>query len=178
VLVLGRKKEVPAKPLREFIIDADVFIDYRDSDIGILSQFSAQLGQLHVGRSTLENVKRVTEAEARRLKIVIETPDLELAIAASQARGKLSYDDHETLLLAVRNSWGCITNDNALRTECRKEGIDLLWGLEPTKLLVRDGLLSLDKALKVARLIHECNPDHITKSILNRFESQLGESID
>jgi len=168
---------VSVKQPKEFIIDADVLIDYRESDIRILTLFSSQVGRLHVGRATLQKVRHVTETEAKRLKLVVETPDLKLAVAASQARSQLSYDDHETLLLAAQNDWKCITNDNALRAECDKEGVDLLWGLEPMKFLVRSNSLPLNKALKVAKMIQISNPDYITDSILRRFEEQLREIV-
>lgn len=161
----------------EFIIDADVLIDYRDSDISVLTLFSMQVGQLHVGRATLQKVRYVSEAQAKRNKLAVETPDLELAVKASQARGKLSYDDHETLLLAVQNNWICISNDIALRTECGKEGIELLWGLEPMKYLVKDSELPLNKALSIATMIQKGNPGYITDSILNRFEKQIRELV-
>lgn len=163
--------------LEGFIIDADVLIDYRDSDINVLGLFSKKVGPLYIGRATFQKIKRVSEAEARRQSMVVITPGLGLAVAASQGRGKLSYDDHETLLLAAQNNWNCISNDNALRTECSQEAVNVLWGLEPMKYLVKVNSLSLNKALSVAKLIQKSNPDYITDDILKRFDEQLREIL-
>ena len=168
---------MPVKNPKEFIIDADVLIDYRESDIEVLTLFSIQVGRLHIGRATFQKVRNLSEAEARRLRLVVETPDRKLVDKALRARGKLSYDDHETLLLAAQNNWICITNDNALRAECDKEGVELLWGLELMKFLVRINSLSLNKVLKVVKMIQISNPDYITDSILRRFEKQLREIV-
>lgn len=165
------------KQPKEFIIDADVLIDYHESDIDVLKLFSTQISQIHIGRDTLQKVSGVSNSEARRLKILVETPTLKLATKASQSRGKLSYDDHVTLLLAYQNNWICITNDNALRSECIKEGVELLWGLEPIKLLVKHRIISLNKSLKIAKTIQISNPDFITDSILSRFEQQIREIV-
>lgn len=161
------------KHSKEFIIDADVLIDYRDSDVEVLRMFSTQIGLLHIGRATLQKVDRLSEAAARRLKLEIETPDLDLAQRASLARGRLSYDDRETLLLAAQHDWICITNDNALRADCKDEDIGLLRGLEPMKLLVENNSLSVRMALRIAKEIKTTNPGFITDDILYRFEEQL-----
>lgn len=166
-----------ASPPKEFIIDADVLIDYRDSDCTVISLFSSQVGRLHIGRATFQKVKNFSEATANQLGLDIETPDEKLADKAQKRRGKLSYDDHEILLLAAQNSWVCITNDNALGAQCSTEEVERIRGLEPMKLLVKTGDLSLTKALKIAKMIQRNNPGFITEAILHQFEEQLRELV-
>lgn len=160
---------------KEFIIDADVLIDYWESDINLLRQFSEKIAQIYIGRSTFDKVFQIDESKAKAIKLELFTPDMELVDRAMQNIGKLSYDDHETLLIALQNDWTCITNDNALRSECKKEGVGLLWGLEPMKLLVKNNSLSVVKAIKTAKAVQLSNPDYITDAILSRFKEQIRE---
>jgi hypothetical protein len=106
--------------------------------------------------------------------LIIKTPGSETVVEASAARGALAYDDRETLLLARRHGWICITNDVALRNECEAEGIICLWGLEPMKALVERKVVSGTKVIAVAKKIQVAN-QYITEAIVNRFEQQIKE---
>lgn len=105
---------MPHEYRKSFIVDANVLIDYCDSDLHVLSQFSRHIGAVHVARSTFEKVRQLTESAATKYDLIIATPDLETVIQASAARSALAYDDRETLLLAQKHGWICITNDVAL----------------------------------------------------------------
>jgi predicted nucleic acid-binding protein len=160
-----------------FIVDANVLIDYADSDLQILSSLSQHIGRVHVARSTFEKVRQLTEAAVKEHNLLIQTPDFATVAAASQVRGSLAYDDRETLLLASKHGWACVTNDKPLRVACEAESIVCLWGLEPMKLLVERRLISGTKALAVARKIQETNPKFITGTIVGRFEQQIKEIV-
>jgi len=112
---------------------------------------------------------------AKRYNLKIETPDLEIASAASRPRGALAYDDRETLLLARLYGWTCITNDKPLRRECEVEGVPCLWGLEPMKALVEHNLITVSTALTIAKKIRGANPMFITEAIIQRFDTEISE---
>jgi len=94
-----------------YIVDANVLIDYCDSDLQMLSLLSEKLGPVHIARSTFDKVQQLTKTVAKKNHLLIKTPDSETIIAASTVRVSLAYDDRETLLLAKSHGWICITND-------------------------------------------------------------------
>ena len=163
------------EPNRSFIIDANVLIDYCDSELDILSMYSQHVGDVYIARSTFNKVKQLKESQAEKYHLNIMTPDSDIITAAARSRGPLAYDDHETLLLAKANGLTCITNDKTLRRECKIEGVPNLWGLEPMKALVRRGVLARSKALIIAGKIQAKNPGFITDEIIKRFESEIKE---
>lgn len=165
---------MPSEHDLPFIVDANVLIDYCESDLRMLSLLSDNVGRVHIARSTFEKVEQLAEAVAAKHRLVIVTPDLDTAFRASQERGALANDDRETLWLAKLNDWICITNDTALRRECRKEEVSCLWGLEPMKTLVGLHLISRSEAIVVARKIQVSNPGYITEGIVSMFVEQIG----
>lgn len=156
-----------------FIVDANVLIDYCESDLRMLSLLSDKLGTVHIARSTFDKVKQLTVAAAKKHHFTIVTPDLETAVAASKERGPLAYDDRETLMLAKLHGWVCITNDKPLRRECEMEKVLCLWGLEPMKSLVEHSLIKPAEAIATAKRIQSANPAFITEDIILRFEEQI-----
>ncbi|MEW6051730.1 MAG: hypothetical protein AB1644_11825 [Candidatus Zixiibacteriota bacterium] len=154
------------------IVDSSALIDYCESDLSILSLFSQTVQPVYVGKAALDNVKQLSETQARRIHIQIVIPDIALALEAAEKRGPLAYDDHETLLLAKSHGWCCLTNDKALRRECQNEGVQVRWGLEPMKILVAQSELTVARAILVAQEISKVNP-FITQKIVDEFSQQI-----
>jgi len=123
-------------------MDANVLIDFCDSDRTVLSLISKHLGTVHVPLPILlEEVDQFKDFDWTELGIIGVDPSLEIVTLAAQRRAGLSFHDHLCLLLARANGWTCVTNDGRLRRECATEGIATLWGLEVVALLVEDGAL-------------------------------------
>lgn len=156
-----------------YIIDANALIDYCDSDLQMISLFSQKLGSVYIARSTFDKVEQLNATIAKRNHLLIQMPDLDTIAAAAAERSSLAPDDKETLLLAKRNKWICITNDKPLRRECEAEGVTCLWGLESMKMLVQEGEISPSKAISVAKTIQIANPGFISDDIVGRFEKQV-----
>ncbi|MBD3219386.1 MAG: hypothetical protein GF310_14025 [candidate division Zixibacteria bacterium] len=156
-----------------YIIDANVLIDFCDSDLNILRLFSTEIGSVHIGRSTFDKVDQLSESKANKHDLTIIAPSLSIALEAGKKRGALAYDDHETLLLAKEQGLTVITNDKALRRECKKEGVQILWGLEPLKLLTEKAVISVKEACRIATIIHKNNSFYISCEILARFVKQV-----
>ncbi len=154
------------------IVDASALIDYCESDLSVLSRFSQTVQPVYVGKAALEKVDQLSESQAHRSHINVVLPNIELALEAAEKRGPLAYDDHETLLLAKSHGWCCLTNDKALRRECRKERVQVQWGLEPMKTLVAQNELTVGRAILIAQKISEVNP-FITQKIVDVFEQQI-----
>ncbi len=161
-----------AKTLRLLILDACVLIDFCEADSSVLTVFSRNLGEIHVASTILDEVEQLDESTAASIGLNVIEPTLDQLGASSVKRGRLSAEDHLCLILARENGWTCVSNDKALRTACKDEGVPILWGLEVIALTVEGGLLSVDEAERVAWAVHASNP-FITKELVTLFVAKL-----
>ena len=128
-----------------------------------------------MARDVLREVRALSEAEARRLGLLICEPSLEEIMEAAARGGALSARDKLCLAIARNRGWACLTNDQSLRKKCAEVGVKLVWGLEALLILVRKGHLTKVRATIIANLIHRNNPHHVTAEIVSRFSAMLAE---
>jgi hypothetical protein len=83
------------------ILDACVLIDLVDTDETVLTAIVRHLGPVHIAAQLLAEVDNLDESRARDLGLHIIEPSLDLLTQASTRRGRLSFEDHICLLLAV-----------------------------------------------------------------------------
>lgn len=156
------------------LMDANVLIDYRDSDLEVLALVGRHVGPVHVLSTILaEEVPGVGPEDCARLGLRVIEPELEHVMRAGATRGRLSFGDHLCLIVAADGGYACVTNDRALRSACDAEQVETIWGLELMAMLVEQGILSAAGALTVAWKIHEANPLHITADLIARFETKV-----
>jgi len=156
-----------------FVVDANVLIDYANTDLTMLSLVSRIVGPLHVPDAVLDMVAAVNRNDCDQLDLKIVEPTLEQLLEAGERRGRLAHDDRLCLILARDNGWVCITNDKALRAECAEENVEVLWGLEPMLTVVAEGELSAEEAEAVAWSIHKTNPAFVSEALVTKFKSKL-----
>ena len=155
------------------VVDANVLIDYRESDLGVLHLVARHLGRIVVPDIVLEEVDDVDESIALAHGItVVETP-LDALATTSRGSMSLSLPDRACLELARRNSWRCSTNDKPPRRACRERGIETLWGLELTLRLVWQRALPRQRAVAIGKAMHDTNPRSITADVLSDFLEKL-----
>lgn len=155
------------------LVDANVLIDFRDSDLTVLTLFARYLRPVRVLRPVLREVDELDETECDRHGLELHEPAPEQLLAAAASRRSLSFLDRAVLIVARDEGWLCATNDRALRQECEVEGVPIRWGLELLAELVEADQLSAKAALGVADEIHTNNRYHITRAILRKFEHRL-----
>jgi rRNA-processing protein FCF1 len=156
------------------VLDACVLIDYSSTDKSILALISQHVGQVHVPRQLLEEVKSLNKRECDRLGLHVFEPELELLVnAAGRHRSGLSFEDRICLLVAKQSGWTCVTSDKKLRRECVAEKVPVLWGLEPMIALVRSGHLAVAEANKAALAIQTGNPLFITDAVIKEFVRKI-----
>jgi predicted nucleic acid-binding protein len=155
------------------LIDANVLIDFADSDITVLRLASRHLAPMHVLRPVLREVVQLDATDYDRLDLTLFEPTVEQLLAAGSRRRSLSFFDRLCLIVAREQGWACVTNDTALRKECGIESVQAVWGLEVLVGLVEARQLGKDSALSIATKIHDNNPRHITLAILSRLEQRL-----
>jgi rRNA-processing protein FCF1 len=159
---------------RLLILDANILIDFCKCDKTILKLISDYVGEIYLATTVFEEIKEIDENDCAQLGIILVEPELEQAMKAAEKRGPLSFEDHLSLVLAKENGWICVTNDKPLRSECSKEGVPLIWGIELICILVEENGLQKDDAKSLILQIQKINPRYITDSIVERAFRRLG----
>ena len=165
---------MPATPT-VLLADADVFIDYRESELGILNLVAHHVGRLAVIPSVLEEVRGVTATECARLGIEVVEVETSRMIQAAKIGSGVSFNDRLCLVVCREEGWTCVTNDGALRRLCKRHGIKTRYGLGLMVDLVTAGVLTRRRAMAVARQMQVSNPFHINDRVLTRFEDALNQ---
>ena len=158
------------------LADADVLIDYRESDLAILALVAQHLGRLAVLPPVLDEVRGVTAKECERLGIEIVEVETERMLLAAAVESSVSFNDRLCLVVCREEGWTCLTNDGALRRLCKRHGVETRFGLGLMVDLVEAGALTRRRAVAVARRIRVSNPLHITEGVLDRFLHALERS--
>lgn len=155
------------------IVDANVLIDYSNSDLSMLTLVSQHVGSIHVPSVILDEVDGLTEEECINFGLIVVEEPIEILLEAGATRGALSFEDHVCLLLAAQNEWTCVTNDKPLHKACSEEDVSVVWGLRLLIHLVEVAQLDRDSAIDVARAIQASNPRHITPEIIDEFVRKI-----
>jgi len=155
------------------IVDANVLIDYTNSDISVLALVSRHVGHIYVPSVILDEVDGLTEEDCLSLGFTVVDEPIEILLTAGETRGALSFEDHVCLLLAAENEWTCVSNDKPLHRACVDESVAVMWGLRLMLELVDANHLEKDSAIEVAEAIQVSNPRHITPKIIEEFKRKV-----
>lgn len=156
-----------------FVIDANVLIDYANTDPSILSLAVKHIGPIFVPSVILDEVEQLSINDCVNLGLTIIEEPVEILDAAVERRGRLSFEDQVCLLLAIDNGYTCISNDKRLHGVCGEENISVMRGLRLMIELVRKDALDKSSAMEVAEAIHLSNPFHITSEIIDDFRKKI-----
>ena len=158
------------------LTDADVLIDYRESEIKILELVVQHIGRVVVLAPVLDEVQGVTPAQCAQLGIEVVEVETEQLVRASEVESRVSFNDRLCLVTCREEGWTCVTNDGALRRLCERHGVATRFGLGLMVDLVAAGALTRQRAMAVARQIQASNPLHINERVIQRFLEALGET--
>ncbi len=157
-----------------FIADANVLIDYLNSDIAALGLFAKHVGDVYVlGVMLRDEVNGLTEAHCKKVGlIVIEAETETLVVAGERSKDSLlSFYDWLCLLEAKKRKAECLTSDGALLKFCKKEGVVTRRGLSPLLELVSLGQMDAKQAMALAKQMADKNP--YLEKVLPEFEREL-----
>jgi len=157
----------------ELVADANVLIDYVQTDSSILELHARHLGPIYVPSVILDEVDQLDERACQALGLTVIYEPVEILLLAGQARGPLSFEDRVCLFLARNNGWTCVTNEKALHKHCVMENVQAIWGLRLTIDLVRAAQLTRTTAIQTARAIQAINSRYITEEVMTRFVAEL-----
>ena len=155
------------------LADADVLIDYRESELAILGFVGQHVGRVAVLPSVLAEVEAVTATECAALGIEVVEVETERMLRAVEIESRVSFNDRLCFVTCLEERWTCVTNDGALRRLCERYGVESRFGLALMVDLVAAGVLPRARAEVVARQIQAANPLHINQHVLSRFVSAL-----
>lgn len=155
------------------IVDANVLIDYANTDLSVLRLVVNHIGPIYVPSVVLDEVDQLSEDDCEDLGLTVLEESIEILLAAGEKRGALSFEDHVCLLLAKENDWVCVSNDKPLHRACGEEDITVMWGLRLMIELVDQELLAKNIAMEIAQAIHVSNPKHITTEIVEEFRIKI-----
>jgi rRNA-processing protein FCF1 len=163
-------------PAEILLADADILIDYCDSDLTVLKLVSEHIGPLVVLREVLDEVPGISDRHCARLGIKIIRLETALMLETNRLPRTVSIGARLCVLACDRHRWTLVTNDQALRRVCKDRNIPLRWGFGLMVDLVRAGVLTEAQALKVASAIQRSNPTHIPANLIDRFHDWLKEN--
>ena len=158
------------------LTDADVLIDYRESEIKILELVVQHMGRVVVLAPVLDEVQGVTPAQCAQLGIEVVEVETDQLVRATEVESRVSFNDCLCLVACREEGWTCVTNDGALRRLCERHGVATRFGLGLMVDLVAVGALTRRRAMAVARQIQASNPLHINERVIQRFLEALGET--
>lgn len=154
------------------LVDANVLIDYCDSDPSVLEVYSRHIQQIVTPSVVLAEVDQLDSNDCNLLNIGIIQESVGVLTTAARKGGALSFEDHVCLILTQQNGWKCATNDKRLHRECSQQGISTIWGLRIMLELFANNQLSKNDALNVANQMSVSNP-FVNARIIQGFENEL-----
>ncbi len=155
------------------LADADVLIDYRQSDFAVLALVAQHVGRVVVLLPVLDEVHGITATTCAEIGIEIVEVETQRMLQAVEIESRVSFNDRLCLVMCRENEWTCVTNDGALRRLCERHGVETRFGLGLLVDLVAAGGLPRGRAEDVARRMHASNPLHINERVLSRFGGAL-----
>ena len=158
------------------ITDANVLIDYAESDITMLALYSDKIEKVIIPSVILEEVEQISSDDCFKYGFDVVEENIEVLFEASNAQhGPLSFQDKVCLYLAKNmGDVTCITNEKALLKFCEQDKIPTKRGLKLLLELVKHEHISHDEAIGVVYAIHESNPLHIHQGVIEEFINLLG----
>ena len=111
------------------LADADVLIDYRESELAILALVGQHVARVAVLPPVLDEVHGVTATECAEFGIEIVEVETAPMLQAAEIESRVSFNDRLCLVMCRENEWTCVTNDGALRRLCERHGVETRFGL-------------------------------------------------
>ena len=111
------------KPSIVLLADADVLIDYRNSDLQILKLVGQHVGSVAVLSPVLDEVRGVSRRDCARLSITVAEVDTPRLLQAAVLETSVSFNDRLCFLMCREEDWTCVTNDGALRRLCARHDV-------------------------------------------------------
>ena len=154
------------------VIDASVLIDFVASDVRLLALIAQHVAPVVIPLPVLGEVDGLDESTALALGLTVAETTLDHMREAADRARTLSFVDYLCLLTARDLRLVCVTNDSALLTACRNQGVATMRGLRPLIHLVQAGVITPRGSLAVVRTIREGNA-YITPTVVRAYVTEI-----
>ena len=132
---------------------------------------------IYVLTQVFDEVKQMSEDDAKKLGIIIIEPSLSQLIEAVEDSSALSDEACLCLIIARDNAWTCATNDKRLYSECRRESVAVIRGLKIMLELNARQKLTTKNATAIARKIQTSNP-RLTEKVIQEVTPHQSDKAD
>lgn len=148
------------------VADADA-LDYRESDLDVLTEAGRRIAQLAVLPDVLEEVRNLTPKKCESLGIKVIDVEMRTLEAAAAVEASVSFKERLCLVVCQEQGWTCVTNDVVLRRLCRRHDVKVRHGLGLLVDLVGQGVINRARANVIARRMHvnECALEKFTGAL-------------
>ena len=154
---------------KRFLIDADVLIDFQNSNFSVLQAVNQFIGNIYSLREIREEVIGLTFEDCHQVGLNIIKPKEHVKVQAKITRGKLSENDRLNLYTAIDSDFVLVTNDSDLLRACKENKVKALRGLRLLIILFKKSNIPVQDIIQIAEEIHKSNPIHISKEIFDSF---------
>lgn len=155
------------------LIDADVTIDFLSFDDWLFRLVADGIGPVYASSLLTEEVRAIDAEMCGSFGIILCEPDTALVDRAVVRRGPLSPYDWIYLAIACEHGWTCVTNDQALRWECLRAGLPVVWGVELLCILVERHCMTTAELTDAVLRIRKTNP-RITDTVVENAFRRCG----
>ena len=155
------------------LLDANVLIDFQDSDFSVLRDVKENVAEIFVLRYIFEKeIPDLTEQICNKVGLVIIQPKKSVIEESEIKIGQLSTGDRLNLFTALDSEFSLVTNDKKLRKVCEERNGKVIWGLQLLVILVENSEYSIDDAISIGKKIGENNA-RITDKDVGEFIMKL-----
>ena len=155
------------------LLDANVLIDFQDSDFSVLRDVKENVAEIFVLRYIFEKeIPDLTEQICNKVGLVIIQPKKSVIEESEIKIGQLSTGDRLNLFTALDSEFSLVTNDKKLRKVCEERKGKVIWGLQLLVILVENSEYSIDDAISIGEKIGENNV-RITDKDVGEFIKKL-----
>ena len=158
---------------RKFLIDADVLIDFQNSDFSVLREVNQFVGKICSLREILEEVEGLKLEDCNQVNLEIIKPKEYVADKAKIKRGRLSENDRLNLYTALDSDFVLVTNDSDLQRACKESNVKTIRGLRLLINLIENSKIPAQDIIEIAEKIHKSNSIHISREIFNAFSDEV-----
>lgn len=164
-------------PPATLLTDADVLINYRESEFDVLELITQHIGAVAVLADVLLEADDLTPHQCEQLGIKVVETRATWLMQAAEASEYLPFNAYLSLLACIERGWTCVTNDGALRRLCIRRGVAAKCGIGPVEDLVDAGVLTPRRAIAIARRIQGLNPYHMNERAIVRLTAEIAGRI-
>ena len=131
---------------KSLVIDSCIIIAFIHPDIKLLDFVTQNIGDIYINSITLKEELEDHKDMLRHMSYTLIEDNIEDMCLARQMNGPTSFHDNLQMLSCLKYGYTCVTNDRDLINLCKKNSVNVMWGLELIIELVKTKIITKDRA--------------------------------